>query len=210
VNPRVLLLVTALGCAPGRVTWSTGDDALRTALWVEDEGPAGPTVRVLLSTGTFTCDLPEFDDPQAQWEALVALQAGACREDARHVVLTLYADDPTSWEGEFPFVGSAGVVADDDRVSDALYVGVDEATVVRSEGLDPQWAPTEVTWYSAAGSLGDVRVRRHHDRVLAGAFDLPEVHVSGTFVADECRRGTDLFDLIAASPTSACSVTPDG
>jgi len=209
VNRGALLLVIATGCASGRVTWSTGGDILRTALWVQDEGTLGPTAQVFLSTGTFECDLPEFDDPQAQWEALVAIQAGACREDARHIVLTLYADNPTTWEGDYPFTGTSGVEIDDDRVSEALYVGVDEAAVERTEGLDPVWAPTAVTWYQPFGDPGDVRVRRHHDRVLAGTFDLPEVHVSGSFAAEECRRGTSLFDLLAASPTSACTVTPD-
>lgn len=206
----LLLLALASGCAPGSVTWGTGEDWLRTALWVEDESTFGPTARVFLSTGAFGCELPENDDPQSQWEALVAIQAGACREDARHVSLTLYADVPESWEGEFPLVGSAGPSQDDDRVSEALYVGVEEAAVSRTEGLDPGWAPTDVTWYWGSGDRGQVVVRRHAGDVLVGAFDLPDAHVSGSFTARACARGTALFDLLAVSPTSACTVTPDG
>ena len=60
---RALLLLLA-GCTSGTVTWETGRDELRTALWTEGEGGNGPFARVFLSTGTFSCGLPSHDDPQ--------------------------------------------------------------------------------------------------------------------------------------------------
>ena len=69
-----LILTLLAGCAPGSIAWPTGKDDLRTAMYrVESEGSV-QRMRLVLSNGLFTCDLPTEPDPVAQQQALLELQ----------------------------------------------------------------------------------------------------------------------------------------
>jgi hypothetical protein len=167
----------------------------------------GQTTRdrvVLLSTGLFDCALPTFDDPQLQAEALAELTTGACREDARHVVLYLYKEPGLSWSGTYPLRETPEDPGG--RAADAAYLGVEEAAATTSEGLVPGYQPVDVTRYFAQGEPGEVRVRQANDTVLSGHFDLQEPHVSGSFRAEQCDQDAELFALLVSSPIASCSL----
>lgn len=163
---------------------------------------------MLLSTGIFGCAIPTSDDPQIVSEALAALTVGACREDARHVVVDLYADPSLDPEGTYPYLGTGGPQADIARGADARYVGIEEAVGVPGDGLVPTYVPVEITRYDATGAPGEVRIRHASTDLRTGSFDLPEAGLSGRFAATRCTGDTSLFDLLVASPVAACVLTP--
>lgn len=206
------LLPLLAACAPGEVRWGTGEDWLRTALYVENDPVAeGAGTRVLLSTGIFGCDLPAEADPAAQAEALLDLAVAACREDARHLAIRLWRDPGLDRVGVYRGQAGAGPAALtelDPRLASVDYVGVEEAALTLSdlpqfgEALGGTYRPTEVARASAAGTGGQVRVRG--DEVLVGAFDFPDLHVSGRFRAERCAAGSALFDLAFTAPTLSC------
>lgn len=205
------------GCAPGSIEWATGGDLLRTALYHDptpDEGLSGTLL--FLSTGRFDCDLPTFDDPQTQSEALAAIQVGACREDARHLVFELHQSVTAPPRGSYALSGFDGGAwpegldpVSNPRVATARYVGIEEARAELTEGLVPSYVPTDVDQYVAAfGDEGELRVLRSGER-LRGRFDLSVPHVSGAFLAEPCSLDGVLFHLLAAAPISSCELAAE-
>jgi hypothetical protein len=207
-NHLLVSCVAVAGCAPGLIHWDTGVDDLRTALFVERSEEGLDHTTILLSTGIFGCGVPKSDDPQVVSEALAALTVGACREDARHLVIDLYADPALAAEGTYPYLGPDGPQPDTSRGAEARYVGIEEAVGVPGEGLVPTYVPVEITRYDATGAPGDTRIRHAGDAVRSGTFDLPDAGIWGRFTATRCTGDTTLFDLLAASPVASCVLTP--
>ncbi len=206
---HVLTLLVATACAPGEIRWAAGADDLRTALFVTDTDRGFDHAILFLSTGIFPCGLPSDPDPQVQTETLAALTVGACREDARHLVVELYKAPGLDWSERYPFADVEPPPPGTERGSLARYVGIDEAAALRREGLVPIYFPTALTRYDALGEPGAATVRTLRDDTLSGSVDLPAASVRATFTATRCTDARSLFDLIVASPIASCTLTPD-
>lgn len=200
-----------MGCAPGSIAWPTGEDDLRTALYVEAPRDGLPAVTMVLSNGVFDCDLPSEPDPIDQTQALLEIRTAACRENARHVLVELIRGDGIDWVGRYPgdsHLHPDQISADRPRLSNASYYGIDEAVMVSAEGFVREYGVPSGGDQSVldAGDGGEVWIRADGD-VLAGTFDFPEADVSGRFRARECAPSSTLFMLLAQSPVAACPST---
>lgn len=205
----ILLIFAA--CTPGEVRWPTGEDSLRTALFVRSDEGIG-RVRLLLSTGVFACDLPAADDPATQAEALLELSVGACREDARHLAITAYHQVGIPVDGRYLGQRDAlpsDVTSEAPRLTRADYIGVEEAVLTTSDlpqfgdALGGTYRPTELTQEYGMGTGAQLRLNERGEW-MTGSFDFPEAHVSGRFRAAECPAGSTLFELAFSSPTANC------
>ena len=210
---RIPILLTALlaACGPGSISWATGDDALRTALFQPiDDGVPG--TRLLLSTGVFDCDLPQSDDPQELTRAYLELSVGACREDARHLAITTWYDETSGREGRY--IGQDDAIPSNlaptmPRIARVDYIGIEEAVLTTSDrpefddDLGGTYRPTEIDQEYGAGTGGEVFLRGSDDG-LHGTYDFPNLHVSGRFRAMECPPGSELFEFAFTSPTANC------
>lgn len=208
-----LLVLTLFGCAPGHLAWNGGDDVLHTA-WLDrtTEVPGWEHARVFLSNGDFPCELPSFSDPASQQEALVALVAASCREDARHLRIDAWWPDASDGLGYFP--GDARAVAGDARVvtpfAQASYVGIDEGASDGSSSLTPAYEVLRRTYEPDLGAPGSLEVTRSTAGALRAKFAFQEAHISGDFEATLCvtSGGTSLFDVLdgwGQDPTLLCS-----
>lgn len=209
MRSSVMSLLFLTGCAPGTIAWPTGHDQLRTALYREVDAGAVKRLQLVLSNGTFGCDLPAEADPVAQQQALLELQISACRENARHVAVELLRGDGSDWVGLYPGdsnMDPAQIAASRPRLSNGSYYGIDEAALSAAEDFVRTYAVVEGQDVLALdiGDGGEVEISGDGER-LRGRFEFPMADLSGTFRAESCETGT-LFDLLVLSPVASCPV----
>jgi len=208
---RSISIITAgLGiaaCTEGRVWWPGQTAPLRTALVKYDEDHGVARARLLLSTGLFTCDLPDTNRPVAEvHDAYQDLVTGACREGAAHLSVQLLRRSGRDWTGTFD--GLSGSRGDTlplslNRASDVSWYTVNEAYLIEYANLDRAYVIEDQEMLIDAGDGGEVRIERDH-RGLRGHLWFPEPDVSADFHTQVCGEGSTLFDLLEASPVGLC------
>lgn len=191
------LLFTACAPGPGHVSSPLGQDALRTAWFVERETDGVRELDLLLSNGLLPCALPTVT---SELESAVT---GACREGARHLTLRLF--HPT---GPFDGVFAGRTNARPDEAADEPFVraswyAVIEAALVDLDGLGRSYLATESEFLPAFGSGGDVTVAPTDDG-LAGTFLFPAEDLSGAFEARACQGDATLVELLVDYPVALC------
>jgi len=171
----VILLLAA--CASGTLTTDQGAQPLRTALFWQD----ADTAQLFLSNGDLSCDLPALDDT----DAVIAATFAACREGARHTLLTLNQDG--GWQLE-----------------QALWLSVNEAAIATEDGLARELVVTDwdVVWHAEDG--GSVDFSSQTASRWSGDFDLPAVDVHGHFRADSCAADSTLFSWLGDADVVTC------
>ncbi len=195
----VRLLLTPLatlffGCAAGSLHTADGDIPLRTAWFIEEPFEGGEAARFFLSSSDFDCELPAHVDPETQARALQEWWVSACREDAHHVFLSVYAD-PIDWNDTI-LTGEVGTTW---PIADAATVDIREA-VLGGDGVVP-WA-TELDYKRSLGEGGTVTLRGEG----RGRFWWPSI--SGDFRAQRCESDAptvlDAMITSAGQPSLAC------
>ncbi|MCO4745277.1 MAG: hypothetical protein KC912_10860 [Proteobacteria bacterium] len=191
-----------IACAtPGRFDDGQGVQALQTALYAIDVDAYGdPQMVLLLSNGAFACDFPLSEDPSELQAARAAIFAAACREDARHVKLTLHRDAGLEWAGTYD---GTGVSTGSGRALVGSYYAVYEAALSVEDGLVRQFSVTEDE-YVPGIITGTATVDDFEDGVSAGRFSLPNQRLAGRFRAAECNADDALFRLLALEGRLTC------
>ena len=195
------------GCTDGRVWWPDHTAPLRTALVKMDEDQGVQRARLFLSTGLFSCTLPETDRPVAEvHDAYQELVTGACREGAAHMSVQLLRRSGNDWTGTYRGLGGSRpdtLPPGRQRASDISWYVVNEAYLVEYANLDRAYVVEDQEMQIDAGDGGEVRIDRDGKR-LAGHLWFPEPEVSADFRAEACGEESTLFDLLEASPVGLC------
>lgn len=211
IKPRrrswLCLAALITGCGAGELAWPTGNDTLRTALYTTQLIEGVEKTTIILSNGIFECDFPAKDDPAAQTEALARLITAACRENARHVALTLYRH-PAAPNRLGAYIGSQSASAsltDESRpkIASADYFGVNEVVLTSADGFLRTYTATDVDVLRGLGPSGSVTLTNERE-LLAGQFSFPTGPISGRFRAARCEPDADLFAVLALSPLLVC------
>jgi len=194
--------LVAVGCGgPGQLHFPGGSAPIRTA-WYRIDSQPNPQLQVFLSTGRFPCSFPDVTG-EAYREALGELQVAACREDSRHVGLSLFQVRGTDFDGVYPAEAGANAAAlgpGARRLANGSYFAVEEAFLVEVQGLGRAYSPSEETYLPELGS-GQVEVDSG-DR-LRGALSF-DAGVHGHFVAEACPAEDGLLDLLVSAPLQLC------
>jgi hypothetical protein len=195
------------GCAEGRAWWSGETARLRTALVKTDMDQGVFRARVFLSTGLFSCALPNTDRPVAEvHDSYQDLITGACREGSVHMSVQLLRRGGEDWTGTYQGLGgSRGDTLPDGvrRASDVSWYSVEEAYLVEYANLDRAYVIEDQDLQIDAGDGGEVRIDRDREG-LSGHLWFPIPDVSATFKAEACGADSTLFDLLEASPVGLC------
>ena len=210
---HLLPLVLLTGCGAGNIAWESGDDKLHTALYIwEDHGPT-QAMTLFLSNGRFECELPDglaqlflldsgisYTDPDEAERAVLDFATALYREDARHVVLTLYKQTDGDWTGRYPGNDDAqdALISDEQpQLASGQYLGVDDAIIDQEDGVVRTYLPSAYSWDPELGDGGFVQVDTAGTQIN-GSFGFPDAHLSGQFTAEGCGTTTELFDAIEA------------
>ncbi len=178
---------------------------LRTALYRVGLDDDVPFASMFLSNGVMACELPASEDPVVQEDAVQELFLAMCREEARHVHLTLYRDPTTSrWTGTYPARpdASGAELGPSRRMARGAMYAVGEAYLVDLPGVPRAYAAESIEVIGDLGR-GEVTVVGRSDR-LHGQFAFPGAGVAGTFRATPCLDDYSVLDVVEAGPTFFC------
>lgn len=195
------MLTLLLGCSSGWLNTPEWSGPLHTALYITEstEDPSVEKATVLLANSYLECSLPASEDPSELQRAIVTRYAAVTREDARLVVLTLYAFAGSAFETDYDVDAAAGTwYATVTRGSaGASYLAVNEATVDDEDGFavlyEPGDNPGDYVLNLAVEAPGEVEVGASGED-LRGDFHLEAIDVSGRFRAERCADDADLFE----------------
>lgn len=212
---RIFAVLMLSGCASGQIEWASGDDLIRTAVYVTEEDETSTHVALFLSNGDFGCKLEAGHEAAEREDARAERCYAAVREDARHVLLHLWY--PRGGESEGIYPGSTTTIAGGPfsdggltRWSRALYIGIEEVDNNSGDNLvqDEFQVTRAVAWGVSPdvaaflgiegefhpellGDGGTAAVDRAGDGRLTGSFSFPEARLSGEFGAEFCPPEED-------------------
>ncbi|GEM_PF-4293828 len=188
-----MMLLTAIACGQGWVSYPGGRSELETAMWIKGTIDGTDTVILLLSNSKLGCELSttdDEDDPALVEAALLDVATALFREDARNLVLWLKRTGGDAL-GTYDVAGTAEAQA---RWSEGLYMGVNEAELDYDGGLLRSYAPVDYD-VREAGS-GEVELTRLDDDAAEGTFSFDDIEVAGRFDAAHCAESIELFEYL--------------
>lgn len=196
-----MLPLLLLACSPGWLNTPEWSGSLHTALYITEasDEPEVAVATVLLANSYLDCDLPPATDPAELQRAVINRYAAVTREDARLVVLTLYATQTTGFAVRYALSATPGALyaSLSEGSAGASYLAVNESEVEDEDGFSVLYEPADgagdYQLELAVAEPGEVIVEKEREDQLHGEFQLDALDVSGRFRAERCPDDADLF-----------------